>query len=97
MSEQPTEYKAGKYGNDRSLIVTVFIYDHESMLDIDYGNVMSGLDCAFYHSCELIKRTFSIGTDAEASDSDCVDVFIGALKRSGVDVGRFEWREAQLV
>ena len=91
MSEEPTKYEHNQHGVERDILVTVFIYEHESTIGLDYGKVTRDLDCSFYSTCELVKRSFVIGTDATADNPDCVETFIEALKKSGVSVANFEW------
>ena len=79
-------------GEERKILVTVYIYDFGSkVVNVKLGHVMRDLDCSYFAPCELKQRFFTIGTDARATDEQCVDRFIAALKASGVDIGKHEW------
>lgn len=77
---------------ERDILVTVYIYDLGSKaVNVDLGHVMRDLDCSYFAPCELKQRFFTIGTDARATDEQCVEHFITALKASGMDIGKHEW------
>lgn len=77
---------------ERDILVTVYIYDLGSKaVNVDLGHVMRDLDCSYFATCELKQRFFTIGTDALATDEQCVERFISALKAAGVDIGKHEW------
>jgi heterodisulfide reductase subunit B len=81
----------GSAGSERNILVTVYAYDHESeAARADVGHVMRDLRCSFFAPCELIQRHFVIGTDAYATDRECIERFVAALKEAGMTIERWE-------
>lgn len=80
-------------GAEREILVTVYIYDHCFFVSthMEAGVIMRKLNCSVFSASELIRRFFTISTDAYASHSECVDLFIASLKLSGVSIGKYEW------
>lgn len=81
----------GSAPSERDIRVTIYAHDHDSeAANADVGSVMQNLGCSFYSVCELVQRHFIIGTDAEASDEQCAERFVEALKESGLSVAKWE-------
>ena len=75
---------------ERKILLTIYVYEHESA-DLDLGNVLLDLDCSFFSPCELLKRTFSIATNANYSDAECAEFYVNALKATGLNIGKYEF------
>ena len=86
------QQQACSAGAEREILVTIYSYEHDSAaVNVNLGHVMRDLNCSFYSPCELKQRFFTIGTDAYATDAECVERFIAALKASGINIGKHEW------
>jgi hypothetical protein len=75
---------------ERDILITLYVYDHDTeAVNVDVKS--NDLNCSFFSTCELVKRVIILGTDAKATDAECVERFIGALKESGMNIGMFEY------